>query len=232
MTDMPAAIDRPSPNHDERAAPPDMIILHYTGMTTRDAALDRLCDPAAKVSAHYLIDEDGGLFRLVDEERRAWHAGAGSWQGGGDINGRSIGIELVNAGHEWGYAPFPVAQINALTGLLRDIISRRSIARTHVLGHSDIAPRRKEDPGEKFPWDTLAEAGLALGTYDGPPDESLTYEEALSMLTIIGYDAAPGDHAAGLLAFQRRFVPAALGQGVSPLTKAALRWAHERFNRG
>lgn len=224
------AIERPSPNFDDRSRAADMIVLHYTGMQTGAEAIDRLCDPAAKVSAHYVVEEDGCVFRLVDEDKRAWHAGISSWKGEGDINARSIGIEIVNPGHEWGYRPFPDAQIGAVAALVRDIQNRRKISPARVLGHSDIAPGRKEDPGELFPWARLAEEGLAAGVYDGPPDMTLAFEDAVSLLRTIGYeiaDAAPGKPApaAAVLAFQRRFCPAALGQAINPLTKAAIRWA-------
>jgi N-acetylmuramoyl-L-alanine amidase len=157
-------IDRPSPNHDAR--PPglavDMLVLHYTGMTSGTAALDRLCDPAAKVSAHFLIDEDGRLYRLVAEARRAWHAGASSWAGASDVNGRSIGVELVNPGHEFGYRPFPEPQVAALIELARDLLARHPIPPARVLGHADVAPARRADPGELFPWARLARAGIGL----------------------------------------------------------------------
>ncbi len=144
-------IQRPSPNHDERTAPVDMLVLHYTGMASGQAALDRLCDPAAKVSAHYTIDEDGTVYAHVAEARRAWHAGLSHWAGVDNVNARSIGIELVNPGHEYGYRAFPDAQIAALIELGRDILAHHAIAPSHVLGHSDVAPARKEDPGELFP---------------------------------------------------------------------------------
>lgn len=223
-------IDAPSPNADTRGRAIDMIILHYTGMATGAEALARLTDAASRVSAHYLIEEDGRIFKLVEEELRAWHAGVSSWKGEGEINARSIGIEIVNPGHEWGYRDFPPAQIAALLGLLHDIRARRAIAAQRVLAHSDVAPGRKEDPGERFPWDALAAEGLAIGTYRGDADPQITYDDAARWLAQIGYEiaeAAPGKAApsAALLAFQRRFAPRALGQGWSPLTKAALRWA-------
>ncbi len=155
-------VPRPSPNQDARAAAIDMLVLHYTDMRSAEEALDRLTDPAAKVSAHYTIDEDGTVYAHVPESARAWHAGASSWKGAGDLNSRSIGIELVNPGHQWGYRPFPEAQIGALVALAREIVARHGIPRERVLGHSDIAPTRKQDPGELFPWARLAEAGLGL----------------------------------------------------------------------
>jgi N-acetylmuramoyl-L-alanine amidase len=220
-------IERPSPNFDARTRSIDAVILHYTGMKSGAEAIARLCDPAAKVSAHYVVEEDGRVFRLVGEENRTWHAGVSSWRGEGDINARSIGIEIVNPGHEWGYRDFPSAQIEAVIALLKDIMGRRRIKPSRVLAHSDIAPMRKEDPGERFPWARLAAEGLALAPYAGPPDSSIAYDQSILDLREIGYEvaeAAPGKPAAAapILAFQRRFCPQDLGQGMSPLTKAAI----------
>jgi N-acetylmuramoyl-L-alanine amidase len=155
-------IEAPSPNFDARRGPPDMIVLHYTGMKTGPEALERLRSPEAKVSSHYLVEEDGRVFRLVPEERRAWHAGRSWWKGETDINAVSIGIEIVNPGHEWGYRPFPDAQIEAVIALLGDIRSRWTVENARIIGHSDVAPARKDDPGELFPWKRLAEAGHGL----------------------------------------------------------------------
>ena len=154
---------RPSPNYNDRknGALPSMIIVHYTGMPTAQGALDRLCDPDAQVSAHYLIEKDGTLWQLVDEEKRAWHAGVSYWEGQRDINSLSIGIELENGGHEIGYEPFPDAQVQALMDLCRDIQARHDIAPDNVIGHEHIAPDRKMDPGPTFPWQVLADAGIA-----------------------------------------------------------------------
>ena len=205
--------ERPSPNFDARAAGGaiDMLILHYTGMKTAAEALDRLCDPAAKVSAHYLIDEDGAVWRLVDEAKRAWHAGVSSWRGRSDINGASIGIELVNPGHEFGYRPFPKAQMAALAELARALLGRHPIPPRHVLGHSDVAPLRKQDPGELFNWARLARAGIGLWPdFDAAADLPQTAAELRAALTMIGY-ACPvgGDDAAAMAAiitaFQRHF---------------------------
>lgn len=217
-------IDAPSPNFDARGANIDMVILHYTGMPTGAEALAWLQSPEAKVSAHYLVEENGDVYKLVDEAMRAWHAGVGSWQGDIGINARSIGIEIVNPGHEWGYRDFPDPQIASVIALLKEIRTRHHVRPANVLGHSDVAPRRKEDPGEKFPWARLAKEGLALAPYDGPAEAGLSvaYEDALAALSEIGYDAPQGDHAAALLAFQRRFCPQSLGQGFDPRTKAAL----------
>ena len=217
-------IDAPSPNFDDRGRGVDMIVLHYTGMRTGAEAIARLRDPAAKVSAHYVVEENGDAYRLVDEARRAWHAGIASWKGEADINARAIGIEIVNPGHEFGYRDFPAAQIDAVVALVKDIRTRHDIAPAMVLGHSDVAPRSKEAPGEKFPWGRLAAEGLALQPYDGDAKAGagVSIEDALKALAAIGYDAPPGDHAAALLAFQRRFCPASLGQGFDARTKAAL----------
>ncbi len=141
---------------------PSMIILHYTGMQSEDAALERLCNPGAKVSAHYFISENGETLNLVDESKRAWHAGISYWSGKTDINSESIGIEIVSPGHEFGYRPFPDAQVRAVSSLCARLIDRYSIPASNVLGHSDIAPKRKEDPGELFPWKTLAAEGVGV----------------------------------------------------------------------
>jgi len=155
-------VDCRSPNQDERptGAAIDMLVLHYTGMKTADEALARLCDPGAKVSAHYTVGTDGRVFFHVPEERRAWHAGVSYWAGHTNVNACSVGIELVNPGHEFGYVPFAQAQIAALIDLARGILSRHPIPPNSVLGHSDVAPARKTDPGELFPWQHLAEFGI------------------------------------------------------------------------
>ena len=206
--------DAPSPNHDERPAPPDMIVLHYTGMQTGDAALARLRDPEAKVSSHYLVEEDGQVYRLVDEDHRAWHAGVSQWGGQGTLNDCSIGIEIVNPGHEWGYRAFPGPQMASVELLVADIVRRRAIPVERIVGHSDIAPTRKEDPGELFDWQHLAVAGLAI--WPEAADESdagrfLDPEGLVTLsraLAVCGYDLT--DFKATLTAFRRRFRPAAL----------------------
>ena len=183
-------LERPSPNHDARpdGLAVDILLLHYTGMTSGEAALARLCDPAAKVSAHYCIDEDGSVSRLVPEARRAWHAGAGHWAGAGDINARSIGIELVNPGHEFGYRAFPEAQMTALMALARDILARHPIPAARVLGHSDVAPLRKEDPGELFDWQGLAAAGIGLWPETPAEETDLPSDDAFKAgLARFGY---------------------------------------------
>jgi N-acetylmuramoyl-L-alanine amidase len=192
-------ISAPSPNFDARTGPPDMIVLHYTGMPTGDAALARLRDPAAKVSAHFLVEEDGRVFALVPEERRAWHAGRSFWRGETDINTRSIGVEIVNPGHEFGYRAFPDVQIAAVIDLLADVRSRWSIEDSRLLGHSDVAPARKEDPGELFPWRRLSEAGHGLWVEPDPApgaplaegDEGPGVFALQAGLTRLGYDSPP-----------------------------------------
>ena len=192
-------IDAPSPNFDLRRSPPDMIVLHYTGMQTGEGALARLRDPAAKVSAHYLVEEDGRVFGLVAEERRAWHAGVAHWRGETDINGRSIGIEIVNPGHEYGYRAFPKAQIEAVIGLVGDIRSRWTIEDRDIVGHSDVAPDRKDDPGELFPWKQLFLAGHGLwleppaapGAPLGEGEEGAGVFALQAGFTRLGYDCAP-----------------------------------------
>lgn len=217
-----------SPNHDARGEPVDMIVLHYTGMETGQAALERLCDPSAKVSAHYLVEEDGTVFGLVDEGQRAWHAGVSHWQGRDNVNGCSVGIEIVNQGHFWGYRPFTAAQTVAVIELVREIHSRHAVPLSRVVGHSDVAPARKEDPGELFPWDMLAGEKLALGTATGE-GQAPGYEACLQALGEIGYGlGADGGHGAAVLAFQRRFLPHALGQGLDPATRAAIAEIREK----
>jgi N-acetylmuramoyl-L-alanine amidase len=192
-------VEAPSPNFDPRTAPPDILVLHYTGMKTGPEALDRLRDPEAKVSSHYMVEEDGRIFRLVPEERRAWHAGASYWKGERNINGVSIGIEIVNPGHEFGYRPFPDAQIAAVIELVADIRTRWQIGDDRIVGHSDVAPDRKEDPGELFPWKRLAEASHGLWT-EAPPAPGLPLaqgEEGPAVFALqagftrLGYDLPP-----------------------------------------
>lgn len=195
-----------SPNCNERKLPISMVVLHYTGMQTMQEALDRLCDPAAEVSAHYLIDEDGTVIRLVPEEKRAWHAGRSYWRGITDVNSASIGIEIVNPGHEFGYRPFTAEQMGALIPLVSDIKARHAITRGNVVGHSDVAPARKQDPGELFNWHALARLRLALPR----PTRNLVdpgWPDAGFMLALerFGYDVE--DPVAAVTAFQRRFRP-------------------------
>jgi len=191
----------PSPNHDARGdAAIDMLVLHYTGMKSAKEALERLCDPAAKVSAHYTIDEDGTVYGHVPEARRAWHAGAAHWAGASDINAHSIGIELVNPGHEFGYREFPDSQIASLTTLCHSILMRHPIPSWRVLGHSDVAPARKDDPGELFPWAGLAKAGIGLWP------QAIASDLGAKALARFGYDPdAPQDKV--ITAFQLHFRP-------------------------
>lgn len=219
-----AVLSRWSPNFDARAdnRAPDMVVLHYTGMESAEAALARLRDPQARVSAHYLIDEEGTVFALVPEIERAWHAGVSCWAGERDVNSASIGIELVNPGHEFGYPDFPEAQIAALIALMDDIRARWPIRPARVVGHSDVAPLRKADPGEKFPWARLAAAGhalwvapapLAAGPTLEPGDEGDDVRDLQAALARAGYDIeADGLYGAVtqavVTAFQRRQRPA------------------------
>jgi N-acetylmuramoyl-L-alanine amidase len=218
---LPAIRERLSPNHDSRGetigGPPriDMLVLHYTGMQSAEAALGRLCDPAARVSSHYLIEEDGTVWRLVPEERRAWHAGVSYWRGETVLNTVSIGIEIVNPGHEWGYRPFPEAQMQTVETLCLDILARHRIPAHRIVGHSDIAPTRKSDPGELFDWRRLARAGIGL--WAKPAAELcrrrgrgvgiVERARGLADLARIGYQVEPGNEAPALAAFQRRYRP-------------------------
>lgn len=195
---------RPSPNFNARKRRVSALILHYTGMETGEAAVERLCDPQAGVSAHYVVEEDGSVLQLVAEQDRAWHAGAGRWACETDLNSASIGIEIVNGGHEFGLPPYPDVQIEAVIALCRDILSRYAIAPDHIIGHSDMAPERKQDPGERFPWAQLAEHGVGLWpAADAPGDAAVPAAEALAD---IGY-AIEGEGLCSTVvaAFQRRF---------------------------
>lgn len=188
-----------------------MLVLHYTGMQSASAALQRMCDPAAEVSAHYMIDEDGAVHRLVSEDRRAWHAGVSSWAGDTDINDRSIGIELVNPGHEFGYRAFPDPQMAALEALAAEILARHPISSHRVVGHSDVAPLRKQDPGELFDWPRLAARGIGIWPKDVDPTvpDGAGDAEIRSALSAIGYDVPSEKQGfeATITAFQRRFRP-------------------------
>jgi len=219
-------VARPSPNFDDRpnTTPIDMLVLHYTGMQTPEAALDRLCDAAAKVSAHYLIDEEGTVYALVEEDRSAWHAGVSFWRGATDINARSIGIELVNPGHEFGYREFPPPQMAALKELAVKILDRHPIPVRNVVGHADVAPARKTDPGELFDWAGLAAAGIGLW-----PDGDVSAgdpAEVPAMLSDYGYDVT--DAAAAITAFQRHFHPESLVGSADAETAGRLRALLER----
>ena len=209
---MPVVIESPSPNFDARpdGQAIDILLLHYTGMESATAALARMSDEAAKVSAHYCIDEDGTLYRLVPADRRAWHAGVACWAGAGDINARSIGIELVNPGHEFGYRRFPEAQMATLIELAGGILARHPIPARRVLGHADVAPLRKEDPGELFDWARLAAAGIGLWPSAAAPRDPPDAAETRRQLAAFGYGFLDQDFAAVVRAFQRHFRPAAL----------------------
>ena len=195
-----------SPNFNERSLPISMVVLHYTEMKPVETALERLCDPDASVSAHYLITEEGEVVRLVPEEKRAWHAGLSYWRGHKDVNSASIGIELDHPGHELGYREFSEAQIDALIPLLHRIVQQYDIPRANVVAHSDVAPARKVDPGELFPWDRLAEYGLCLPRpkieLGDPFDNDGAFYLALERF---GYDITDGHKA--VEAFQRRWRP-------------------------
>jgi N-acetylmuramoyl-L-alanine amidase len=222
IPDFKLAQAKPSPNHDARTAPIDILLLHYTGMRSGEAACKRLRETDSKVSAHYLAYEDGRIDQLVPEARRAWHAGISSWKGETDINSRSIGIEIVNPGHEFGYRDFPEAQIEAVIALCRDIVARYRIPSERVLAHSDIAPGRKQDPGERFPWDRLAASGIGLWIAPTPISEGDALvptqrgEDITMLQTMLAkfgyaaeltglYDEATRDI---VTAFQRHFRPA------------------------
>ena len=228
-------IDRPSPNFDARTHAIDLVVLHYTGMQDGETALARLTDsaptagkypgpwqdataapdaPLARVSAHYVVGEDGAVYRIVPEESRAWHAGASSWQGKGDVNSRAIGIEIVNGGHDFGLPDYPAAQIEAVIALLREILARHQLKPVQVVAHSDIAPERKQDPGEKFPWKRLADAGVAV--WPEPTVTPASGEPSVAALQTylasLGYavkqtGVMDAPTKAALTAFQRRFRP-------------------------
>ena len=203
---MTEIIDCLSPNFDERDQPISMLVLHYTGMQDAASAIARLREPEAKVSCHYLVAEDGQVLRMVPEEKRAWHAGKSYWRGIHGVNACSIGIEIVNPGHEFGYRPFPEEQMDALVPLVADIVKRYGIAPSNVIGHSDVAPDRKQDPGELFDWARLAKLGLALKRpTKGLMDPLWTDGGFVLALERFGYDVR--DRHAAVAAFQRRFRP-------------------------
>ena len=203
---MDQIIESPSPNFDERDKPISILVLHYTGMKDAASAIAWLRNPESKVSCHYLVAEDGQILRMVPEEKRAWHAGRSYWRGNQALNASSIGIEIVNPGHEFGYRPFPDQQIDALIPLVADIMKRHGITRGNVVGHSDIAPTRKQDPGELFPWERLAKLRLALPRpTKNLMDPNWTDGGFLLALERFGYDVS--DKMAAIVAFQRRFRP-------------------------
>jgi N-acetylmuramoyl-L-alanine amidase len=216
--------ERPSPNQDDRpdGAAIDTLVLHYTGMRSAAEALDRLCDPAARVSSHYVVEEDGTVWQLVPEARRAFHAGVSHWRGRAGLNATSIGIEVVNPGHEWGYRPFPALQMAALCDLCLGVLARHpAIAPWGVVAHSDIAPDRKQDPGELFDWQGLAANGVGLwpGEDRAPPPAPAA--EAPALLARIGY-RADLPLPVLLAAFQRHWQPARTDGVADPATLARL----------
>ncbi|GGE06089.1 N-acetyl-anhydromuramyl-L-alanine amidase [Polymorphobacter glacialis] len=214
-------IHRPSPNFDARRHPVSMIVLHYTGMESAAAALDALTSPLSKVSAHWVVAEDGQVVALVDETARAWHAGVAYWRGITDVNSASIGIEIVNPGHEFGYRPFPEPQMAAVQRLVAAAVKRFGIDRSNVVGHSDVAPARKQDPGELFDWPRLARADLAAPIPTGGYDPNWTDPGTLAALARYGYNIT--DPQAAITAFQRRFRPDVVDGIIDPETREILR---------
>jgi N-acetylmuramoyl-L-alanine amidase len=209
----------PSPNQDERKLPIDMILLHYTGMRTGEAALARLCAAESKVSSHYVVFEDGRIVQCVPEEKRAWHAGVSFWAGETDINSCSIGIEIVNPGHEFGYGDFPLRQIAATISLCRSIVTRRGpIGAERVLAHSDVAPSRKQDPGEKFPWALLFESGIGHWVRPAP-------------LRLDGEKLVSGDQGELVLRMQRALADYGYGVPISGLFDEPTREVVTAFQR-
>jgi N-acetylmuramoyl-L-alanine amidase len=230
----------PSPNHDERrnGAVPNMILLHYTGMPDGKAALQRLCTPHTDVSCHYVVFEDGRIVQCVPEARRAWHAGVSSWGGETDINSCSIGIEITNPGHDYDYPDFPRRQVAAVITLCRGISARRNIRPDRVLGHSDVAPARKKDPGERFPWKLLHDSGVGHWVEPAPLDEAGeklalfqsgdAVKELQTALAKYGYEVtASGDFDAqtqdAVTAFQRHFRPGRIDGVADASTRTTLR---------
>jgi N-acetylmuramoyl-L-alanine amidase len=215
-----------------------MIVLHYTGMRDNEAAIRQLCTPASEVSAHYVVLQDGCIVQLVAEPRRAWHAGVSSWAGGNDINSRSIGIEIANPGHDHGYPDFPKRQIAAVTALCRSIFTRHQIPADRVLAHSDVAPARKQDPGEKFPWKVLADSGIGIWVNPTPVTQTgaiyvlgetnPAIEEIQRLLARYGYGVTPTGYLDGITrdavaAFQRHFRPIRVDGVVDVSTTATLK---------
>ena len=244
-----AVIELPSPNRDARpgGGPVDTLVLHYTGMISAEAVLARLTDPNAKVSAHWCIGEDGALWRMVPEHRRAWHAGVSRWRGRCSVNDHSIGVELVNPGHEFGYRAFPRAQMDVLIGLVQAIAVRHPIDPRNVVAHSDIAPLRRKDPGELFDWARLARAGIGLWPVNGVEtagrrlalrrgDRGVAVRRQQERLRGFGYDiAADGDFGAAteavVRAFQRHFRQRRIDGVIDADTAAVLRHMADRAER-
>ena len=209
----------PSPNHDARPAgvPIDMLLLHYTGMPTAAEAIARLRDPASRVSSHYVVEEDGLVWQLVAEERRAWHAGVSHWRGHAGLNDRTVGIEIVNPGHQWGYRPFPALQMAAVCDLCLAVLGRHPIPPRNVVAHSDIAPDRKDDPGELFDWQGLAANGVGLW----PELDAEPAQDIPAALRAIGYRTdLPEDVL--LRAFQRHWRPGCVDGLADDETRASL----------
>ena len=234
-----SGIYRSSPNRGQRrhGLPPDMVVIHHTAMETVEAAMERLCDPAAEVSAHYLIAEDGATIRLVSEDMRAWHAGAGAWGQVRDVNSHSIGIELANGGPEAGFPTFPDIQMLALEQILSEILRRRAIPPERVIGHSDMAPGRKFDPGPRFNWPRLAEAGRSVWVDAEPLEPDWTrFRRAAE---VFGYSAAEADAGSWQLvlnAFRLRFRPEVFGpldgRDVGTIVALAEKWPCGRVDLG
>lgn len=219
-------LERPSPNHDARRGPIDMLVMHYTDMVRAEDALAILSDPAARVSAHYVVAEDGRVWRMVPDARRAWHAGVAWWDGEADINSRSIGIEICNAGHSHGYRPFPEKQMLAVMALARQIVAEHRIPSHRILGHSDVAPARKVDPGHLFDWMGLARAGIGIWPAALQP-AGLSEPDAVDALRRIGYrvGARRFDDPVSLMAlnaFRRHWEPLSLGKPYDPRGGAML----------
>ncbi|RTL97165.1 N-acetylmuramoyl-L-alanine amidase [Ancylobacter aquaticus] len=230
----------PSPNHGPRlgVARPDMLLLHYTGMESTTEAVDWLRAPERQVSAHYVVLENGRILQLVPEARRAWHAGAGFWAGATDINSHSIGIEIANPGHDFGYPPFSAIQVEAVTALAKDILSRQPIPPDRVLAHSDVAPLRKNDPGEKFPWEVLHRFGVGHLVEEAPPSDGRFFmrgehgqpiEALQAMLAFYGYGVPVNGTfcettEAVVRAFQRHFRRARI-DGVADVSTLATLYA-------
>lgn len=217
------SLSHPSTNFDDRGGQPvDMLVLHYTDMLSTDAAIAQLCDPAARVSAHYVVSEAGEVATLVEESQRAWHAGESSWRGHANVNARSIGIEIANPGHSHGYVPFPAVQMQAVTALCQEIIARHAIPPRNVVGHSDVAFLRKMDPGELFDWPGLARAGVGVFPFEAQPmvgsdlvrgDNGKKVIRLQTALANWGYGLKlDGDYGAKteqcVIAFQRHYRPA------------------------
>lgn len=240
-----ASRNRQSPNHTERRGTdrPDMIVLHYTGMTSAEAAIERLCDPAAEVSAHHVVDPAGGVHSLVPEDRRAWHAGRAAWGDIADVNSHSIGIEIVNPGHELGYPPFSDPQMHSVERLISEAMDTWQIRPERVVGHSCVAPVRKVDPGEKFDWRRLARQGLAVWLDPEPatigPADAAGFRNAAARIGYPVPEAAEWSEA--LLAvwrsFAMRFLPGRLEDGpdrtsVEHAKRIADRWPVDRAEAG